>query len=72
MVYLLFFIDIDLTSSFIIKSSGGDEMDYTVKRLADLAGISSRTLRYYDKIGLLKPSRVNASGYRIYGEMCYL
>lgn len=43
-------------------------MDYTVKRLADLAGVSSRTLRYYDKIGLLKPSKVNLSGYRIYGE----
>lgn len=43
-------------------------MEYTVQKLANLAGISSRTLRYYDSIGLLKPSRVTASGYRIYGE----
>lgn len=43
-------------------------MDYTVQKLGDLAGVSTRTLRYYDEIDLLKPLRKNASGYRIYGE----
>lgn len=43
-------------------------MEYTVNKLSKLAGISSRTLRFYDEIELLKPSRVNSSGYRIYGE----
>lgn len=43
-------------------------MEYTVKKLAKLAGVSSRTLRYYDEIGILKPARINSSGYRIYGE----
>ena len=43
-------------------------MEYTVQRLAGLAGISSRTLRYYDEIGLLRPARINSSGYRIYGK----
>lgn len=43
-------------------------MEYTVTELARLAGVSSRTLRYYDKIGLLKPARINSSGYRIYDE----
>lgn len=43
-------------------------MEYTVKKLAALAGISTRTLRYYDEIGLLRPKRINSSGYRIYGE----
>jgi len=33
-----------------------------------MAGISARTLRYYDEIGILKPARINSSGYRIYGE----
>jgi DNA-binding transcriptional MerR regulator len=33
-----------------------------------LAGISTRTLRYYDEIGILKPARINSSGYRIYGR----
>ena len=33
-----------------------------------MSGISTRTLRYYDEINLLKPCRINSSGYRIYGE----
>ena len=43
-------------------------MEYTVQRLGQLAGISTRTLRYYDEIGILKPARINSSGYRIYGQ----
>lgn len=42
-------------------------MEYTVQKLGDLAGVSTRTLRYYDEIGILKPARKNRSGYRIYG-----
>jgi DNA-binding transcriptional MerR regulator len=52
----------------MIKLSGGDIMEYTVHKLAALAGISARTIRYYDEIGLLKPARTNSSGYRIYGD----
>lgn len=43
-------------------------MEYTVQKLANLAGISTRTIRYYDEIGILKPARINSSGYRIYGQ----
>ena len=43
-------------------------MEYTVLKLARLAGISTRALRYYDEIGILKPARINSSGYRIYSE----
>ncbi|NHN33031.1 MerR family transcriptional regulator [Paenibacillus agricola] len=43
-------------------------MEYTVQKLGYLAGVSTRTLRYYDEIGLLKPARINSSGYRIYGQ----
>jgi DNA-binding transcriptional MerR regulator len=43
-------------------------MVYMVKKLAGLAGISVRTLHYYDEIGLLKPESRSASGYRHYGE----
>lgn len=42
-------------------------MEYTVIKLSRLAGVSTRTLRYYDEINLLSPSRINSSGYRIYG-----
>ncbi|MBM7644082.1 DNA-binding transcriptional MerR regulator [Scopulibacillus daqui] len=43
-------------------------MEYTIGKLAQLAGVSPRTLRYYDEINLLKPAKVNGSGYRIYGQ----
>jgi DNA-binding transcriptional MerR regulator len=41
---------------------------YTVRQLSKLAGITPRTLHYYDEIGLLKPSRTGDNGYRYYGE----
>ena len=41
---------------------------YTVKQLSSLAGVSPRTLHYYDEIGLLKPTTVEENGYRRYGE----
>lgn len=53
----------------MIELSRGDNMNYTVQKLAKLAGISTRTLRYYDEIKLLKPARINSSGYRIYSEV---
>ena len=45
---------------------------YTVKALAKLAGVTPRTLHYYDEIGLLKPSQVGDNGYRYYGEEAVL
>lgn len=42
-------------------------MEYTVKALADLAGVTPRTIRWYAQTGLLKPCRTTASGYRVYG-----
>lgn len=43
-------------------------MEYTIQKLGEMAGVSTRTLRYYDEIGILKPARINSSGYRIYGQ----
>ncbi len=42
-------------------------MEYSIQQLSHLAGVSTRTLRWYDKIGLLKPGRTADSGYRYYG-----
>ena len=42
-------------------------MEYSIQALAKLSGVTTRTLRWYDEIGLLKPSRVAESGYRYYG-----
>ena len=41
---------------------------FTVKTLSRMAGITPRTLHYYDEIGLLKPSRIGDNGYRYYNE----
>ena len=43
-------------------------MFYTVNKISKIAGISVRTLHYYDEIGLLKPSRIKTNGYREYDE----
>jgi len=45
---------------------------YTVKQLSDFAGVSVRTLHYYDEIGLLKPAEVADNGYRYYNDDCLL
>jgi DNA-binding transcriptional MerR regulator len=44
----------------------------TIKQISKIAGITPRTLHYYDEIGLLKPSRVGDNGYRYYGEEALL
>jgi len=41
---------------------------YTAKELSKIAGVSVRTLHYYDKIGLLKPAIRTEAKYRLYGE----
>jgi len=62
-------LDIDVTLRCIVILSGGDRMEYTVQKLAVMAGVSTRTLRYYDELDMLKPARINSSGYRIYGQV---
>lgn len=43
-------------------------MAYTIHNLAKLAGVSVRTLHYYDEIGLLSPASIQKNGYRQYEE----
>ena len=43
-------------------------MEWSVQQIAKLAGTTSRTLRHYDDIGLLKPSRTGDNGYRYYDQ----
>lgn len=40
----------------------------TVTEMAKQTGVSVRTLHHYDAIGLLKPTRVTESGYRLYND----
>ena len=42
-------------------------MRLSIGEMADLSGVSVRTLHYYDEIGLLRPEIVTGAGYRYYG-----
>ncbi|CCQ47672.1 merR regulatory family protein [Pseudarthrobacter siccitolerans] len=46
--------------------------DWSIQDVARMAGTTSRTLRHYDDIGLLKPSRVGNNGYRYYNGAALL
>lgn len=59
--------DIDVTSRYKLYLGGGN-LEYTINDIAKIAGISTRTLRYYDEINLLSPKRISSNGYRIYGK----
>jgi DNA-binding transcriptional MerR regulator len=52
----------------VLVMKGSDIMEYSGNSLTKISGVSARALRYYDEIGLLKPLRTVASGYRIYGQ----
>ncbi|MGW2325616.1 MerR family transcriptional regulator [Streptomyces sp. NPDC001700] len=43
-------------------------MSYSVGRVADLAGVTVRTLHHYDEIGLLRPSARSTAGHRRYDD----
>ena len=43
-------------------------MEWSVQQIARIAGTTSRTLRHYDDVGLLKPSRTGENGYRFYDQ----
>lgn len=52
----------------MIKSPQGGISVMTVNEVAKLTGVSIRTLQYYDKIGLLKPTGYTRTGYRLYDD----
>src|SRR5271165_2611559 len=41
---------------------------YQAQQFANLAGVTVRSLHYYDRLGLLKPARRSARGYRLYTD----
>lgn len=43
-------------------------MEYKIKQVAEMVGVSVRTLHHYDDIGLLKPKSITTAGYRLYNE----
>src|SRR5947209_244315 len=54
---------------YTLQEKGGNTLDqrfYQSSEFAQKASVSVRTLRYYDKMGLLSPSQYTESGYRLY------
>lgn len=47
-------------------------MEWSIRQIARLAGTTSRTLRHYDQLGVLPPSRVGDNGYRYYDSEALL
>lgn len=43
-------------------------MEWSIQQIARITGTTSRTLRHYDDIGLVPPSRIGSNGYRHYDE----
>lgn len=60
-------VDSNVTSWFMIIVEV-IRMPYLIGELAELAGVSVRTLHHYDSIGLLKPTSVSPAGYRYYTD----
>ena len=60
-------LDFDAASNDSILVEEVIGMEYSIQQLSRLSGVTTRALRWYDKIGLLKPGRVADSGYRYYG-----
>ncbi|MER5963479.1 MerR family transcriptional regulator [Streptomyces sp. NPDC002057] len=44
-------------------------MDWPIAEVARMSGVTARTLRHYDEVGLLPPARIGANGHRYYGEL---
>ncbi|MEV4437238.1 MerR family transcriptional regulator [Streptomyces sp. NPDC049585] len=44
-------------------------MDWPIAEVARMSGVTARTLRHYDEIGLLPPVRIGANGHRYYGQV---
>lgn len=62
---------IEVTGNWIARNEGmiiTSQKSWKVGELAKLTGLTIRTLRYYDQIGLYSPSGYSDAGYRLYNE----
>jgi DNA-binding transcriptional MerR regulator len=60
-------LDSDLREEFILMIEV-KTMTYKIHEIAELSGVTIKTLYHYQKIGLLKPEKVEKNGYRMYGQ----
>ena len=65
-------LDLDAASTFTVVTMSTTtehtttEQEWSIQQLAKLASTTSRTLRHYDQVGLVPPSRIGSNGYRYY------
>lgn len=50
------------------SSESGDQMKYSSTQLCNLANVSKKALRHYDKLGILSPSTIDDNGYWYYND----
>ncbi len=63
----MYYINVKMLPGLYFKEDTMNK-NYTIGQLAKLAGISTKTLRVYERKGLLLPERDVENGYRMYGE----
>jgi len=69
LIFFIFPIDFDATSSCILGAKGGLKMNLiTISDMTKNLGISTRTLRYYEQIGLIESIKKDDYAYRTYDE----
>ena len=62
-------VDSDVTLWFILKTQRKEViLLFTVKEVSKQTGVTVRTLHHYDAIGLLSPTEITESGYRLYDD----
>jgi hypothetical protein len=58
-------VDLDATSTLsVVDTSTSADPEWSIQQIARLASTTSRTLRHYDDVGLVPPSRIGDNGYR--------
>ena len=57
-----------VTAEVRAAKPAADERSWTVRELADEFAITTRTLRYYEELGLLAPAEYSTGGARRYAE----
>ncbi len=68
MKFLLNSLDLARASTHSVNGMIKSQKRWSIAEVASSAGISSRTLRHYDAIGLLKPAGTSPNGYRFYSK----
>lgn len=65
-------LDLAATAAFsvgvVVRDDRGRSapVSWSIQQVARASGVSARTLRYYDEIGLVRPARIGSNGYRYY------